>query len=588
MAQNRIEVLLTAKDQISSTVAGMVANIGSTLANVASMVANTMQLTNGIQSAATTQTSMISSAGDVATLMGTNYLSALKTVKDVQKEIAQMSASLPGETAGFGAIANAINSTMAAGAKGDLKRYKADLIDVTRTMGLLAATSGVNMNQAASASIKFVNGTGSLQQLFSTNDVFQKNQVYRTYLQEQLAAIGKNEKDWKTLSQDMRTRLIVLAGKKKFTQDTLDNFNSSAESLMQSVKSKLFDPQIGIFGFLREVRGLDGRDGLTAFATFLGQIDKLGTNLATLAAKNGIEIDPILLLGRMFDNLSGWAAGLNQLVTGGGEAGILTMIRDLGGTILNLPQQAANLVNNMLSGMSALMGRVTPQKAGGAVAALFNNLFTALASINVSDAVKGFNWIVQSLGELFKRVDWRKLGETTANALATVLTTLDWDGIGQTIIDMFTGIIQGLAGFITKSLENIYNATVTPVTSTISEKVNTATGGLLGEAKGKPRSKVNIATSKAIKNAIPAATPLGGAIKAVEAVKDLILPKKEESKPRAALPAVGQMAANNSNSSVFAPTIQLTGGMGDLQATADYMLSELNRQYLQYRDGVLA
>ena len=199
MAQNKVEVLLTAKDEISGQLKGIVAGFAATLGGLAIAAISIGKLKDGITSAASAQTSLIVSAGDVGSLMGVSYGKALSVVKGIQTEISKMAAALPGETAGYSQIANGITATMALGAKGNLKKFRDDTVELTRTLGMLAATKGVDMTQAAGAANKLVSGSAGLGELFGTNDVFQKNPLFRLYLNAELKNLGKHEKDWEKL-----------------------------------------------------------------------------------------------------------------------------------------------------------------------------------------------------------------------------------------------------------------------------------------------------------------------------------------------------------------------------------------------------
>lgn len=548
MAGNEVRVRITGNDEISGiirnikgnfgSIGGIVSGVTASLAGMAVAAVGVMQLTKGIGEASKLQTTLVTGAGDVATLMGTSYSDALSVVKGVQAEISKMAAALPGETAGYSAIANGISASVALGAKGDIKKYKTDLLDLTKTIGLLAATKGVDMNQAASAANKLVAGTANLSELFATNDVFQKNPLFRIYLQEQLRLIGKQEKDWKTLSQDVRDKAITMAGAKAFSPEMLANLSLTTESMFQAMKSNMFDPQTGMFGWSREFSNGFGSDGkaqvksaMDSVGRFLGEINKLGVSTAKYATKLGISFDPMRLISDVIDTMS---------VS-------LTVVRntiDQGGDVWH------NLTRDFIGSVSSAL-----------------------------------TFIAKSIDS----IDWGKLGTNFGESLGTILTSKELGvALEKALVSSVNGLASAIQGAFDGAIAEVNKGFIKPAEDNANKALGEATGGMFGTTKDGSTN----GWSKIMKqqNKDTNASPVGQAWKfftGSELYPEASKPLPSVTSPQSSLPSLGQMG-NKSTSSTFAPVIQLTASAGsDGQQTADYILSELNKQFLQYRDTVL-
>lgn len=407
--QNRVTVLLTATDAITPVVSGLKGAISSALAPIAAMAAGIAAATvsfnalqTGIQSAASIQTSMLADAGDVAELMGTSYSKALSTVKEVRAELTKVAAALPGQTEGFTAIGNAVSSAIAQGAGGDVKKYKDDLIEVSKVLGFLAARKNVDMNLAASASGKFISGSSSLTELFASNDIFEKNKLFRDYLKEQLKSIGKTEKDWQTLTAAVRIQVIRQAGKKALSQDTIDRLTNTTDSLLQEIQTNLFNQDVGLFGFLRSVKELNGRTGLDAFYGALKSFKGMMETIGKVLEKRGLNLDPMVYIGKTFDFFGDLFDGLNQFFSGQGGGNL----KKLFGKI-NLPELAQG-------------------------------------------AADGLSSVLKEVGQFLKTKDMAKLGEsfvrTINQALSNFIFNIDWRSLGEILwkgIEFLWGMLVG-------------------------------------------------------------------------------------------------------------------------------------------------
>lgn len=553
---NRVEVKLGLKDQLSSPLRGVMSgvrtelgsittvgqSVGSTLggmtAGFAALAAGIVTagiaaigFQKGIMGAAATQTTMISTAGDVANLMGTTYSQALGSVKDIQKEISKMAASLPGETAGYASIANSVTASIALGSKGNLKQMKEDVLEVTKTLGFLAASQKVDMNMAASASNKFVSGSASLTELFGTNDVFQKNPIFKIYLEEQLKAIGKSTSDWQSLDQAVRNKVITLAGKKAISKERLEKLDGTADSLIEGIKTSLFDTQIGIFGFLREVDGLGGATVLSKVQTFLKTLITLSETMDKL----GMGFDPMVGIGKGLDFLSDIS---NSLALGlkGDWSSLKTIGKDIWKSVSQVPKLIATGINY---------------------------LATMLNTINWNEVG---SFIVDALGSLkdgLAMVDWGSLGEGLGKMISGILMAPD---LGKTLGDIFIQVGKGIA---------------TIITSAFSKGFQEAFGVKLGKSKSEDGTKsYDNATRRMF--GVEEGSPVDNAL---NATKDFLL-GTPSAKP---LPQLEPQSNTKREASptAFAPVVNITGVTGDPQTLAQQVMAAISSSYDTYQTNSL-
>ncbi len=444
MAGNNVSVTLGLKDQLTSPLKGVLSGVRSNMSGVgditsgitssiSGMAAGFVALTativtaglamsglgKGVMSAASIQTSMIVSAGDVSNLVGTTYSAALVSVKDIQKEITKMAAALPGETAGYASIANAVTASIALGSKGSLKQMKEDVVDVTRTLGLLAATKGVDMNMAASASNKFMSGSTSISEMFSTNDVFQKNPLFKVYLQSELKAIGKSTEQWQTLDQAVRNKVVVLAGKRAFTKDALTNLEGTADSLIQGIKTSLFDQQTGVFGFLREIPKLGGETALASVQNFLGAIIEVSDSLN----KAGFNFDPMYEIAKTLNFLTDTLFSVNLAISKGDWRSLKTIFKSLWAGVLSIPN---------------------------AIADGFNFVIDLISKIDWNEVVKYLTEGITAIGNAVAKVDWGKLGTSLGDGIRKILTD---EKLGIALEKTITLAIEGLGKMISGAIK---------------------------------------------------------------------------------------------------------------------------------------
>lgn len=535
---NRVEILLSARDNISGTIRGIKGNIasgiGSAVATVATLTASITLagvafagLGSGFSKAADLQTAAVTNAYSLATVIGSTVSEAKQVTKDLTVQMTALGNTLPGVTEDYQKFANAIGTTVAFGSGGSMEKYKKDLIELSKVGGLLSVTGAADATQGAGALNKFLSGGMSMSEAFATSDLFQKNQDFKVYLGKAQSDLGLAGKDFQRgLSNAQRAAVVTLAGSMKFSPEMLAAYGETADTQLQAIKSKLFNPMTGIFGFARTMKGLDGRSALDAVATFMGQVDKLGTTAGAWLSTHGINLDPMEAIGHFMDTASGWAAGFEALIKGD-KSGLNSMLKEL--------------------------------RRG-------------ITSIKVEDFTGAVNTAMSMLTAVISSIDWGVLGSDLGNLVNRALKTFDWQGAGNLIDKALDGFIKSITSFVDSMALKDAN-----------KLLNKATGGVLGDKGDGSKSGYQRWLDQNGKDYDN--SPLGGFI------NKTVRPAFGDNSKRdlqSALPALNQMSNNSRTQGNFAPQINIQGGTADsMQKTADYVLSAINNQYKQYRDAAL-
>jgi hypothetical protein len=258
------------------------------------------KIKDGLLSAASLQTQGIASSSDIAQTLGVNMATARGIFEDTQTKIADVAAALPGMTSDYNAVFGAIGGTLGQQFRGDAQGFKDAAMEVTQRVGVLAAIRKVSGEEAGMAANRLLAGTmgwGEARQL----DLFQKNPMLQMAMQQQAAQSGVALKNWQKLSQDTRYQIFTRALKVAAPDSLLKEFEGTAEALMQTFQTNMFDPIKGAFGFLRKI---DGRTALDGFTGLLQALGALGSKVSQLAQKAGISVDPMRLLLSVFDWLA--------------------------------------------------------------------------------------------------------------------------------------------------------------------------------------------------------------------------------------------------------------------------------------------
>lgn len=444
---NTVSIVLTANgSQASAVISGLSRQVDRDLSGSlgrATLGANLMTgaISAGLQTvgrlaaksfdlfkqAASTQTSVISTAGNVMKIAGYNFKEATSFVEDFQSQMAKVAAVLPGMTSDFTSFGRGIaDDVLPAFAGVDRKldsiERKAALSQLSKltTFGtLLSKTAQQEPDQGSMQLSYALSGTRSWKNLKKL-DFYNKNTTFRNELERSLG--GKELKDFSA-----KERMDKVLKAMELDKSVLDALSESVEGVFGLVNDKLVGLDTGLFGFMRD---LDPNTDGTQTA-----LKSINVALLSLFGPSGL-----------FEESSKTLAGL----------GII-----LGDPMKGL-QDGANRFTNSIKSLTSIFNQFNSRNPGQTlddaketlIADLqffFGNLFkfdgigSDLAGItnNFISFLNEINWT-----ELFQY-----LGERLAvavNELADFIIKLDYGKTLDVILKMIGGLFMGLARFLAK------------------------------------------------------------------------------------------------------------------------------------------
>ncbi|MEH2183049.1 hypothetical protein [Nostoc sp.] len=280
------------------------------------MVGSGIQAAIGsIQTAARTQINDLALAGDLASQLGVNFTKAKGLVAETADEISKMAEQLPGENKDYNAIFNQISATVAGNAKGDISKFKEESMELTKRFGILSSIRGLDANQSGSAINRALAGTMGLREVFQI-DIFQKFPLLQKNITDQLKAMGKGTEDWMKLTNETREKILLNGAKGAVTNDTVDSFSGTVDSMIAEAKAGLFDERRGMFGFLKKLPGMQDRSAMDAVQGSMMSFKSLLESLGSLNNRYGLNFDPMEGVIRTFDWFSDFAGTVNGVLNG--------------------------------------------------------------------------------------------------------------------------------------------------------------------------------------------------------------------------------------------------------------------------------
>lgn len=328
-------------------------------------------LNSKFEEAKSLQLANVSAATTFSSLTGQSYDQAAEFVDKLNARLAKSAAALPGATQDYKNLAIAIQDNVLEAFKdpsGKLnqKGFEDTLASIAESYGALSAASGVATGNTNLGLTKALAGasTDQLKQI----QFFEQNQVVLTEIDKRLAALGK--KSLKDLNISDRVKVIEQAGKKFITDDFKKRASSTADALIESYKSQMFDPTTGLFGLMRDLDPTTkgAQSAFTAFNDSLklligddGLLNKFGDIMKSL----GLSVDPmavlrngILAFNKFLTQVNAQVDAISTFIKVSGEAlnaGTVS-VTDLAYTIT---QNVGNFSTNVISMVGAAIEKAT-------------------------------------------------------------------------------------------------------------------------------------------------------------------------------------------------------------------------------------
>ncbi|AUT00890.1 hypothetical protein CLI64_11045 [Nostoc sp. CENA543] len=448
MAANTVTITLQANNQAGPVVSSLInqiqgglggafekAALKSTLmikgleAGVAAVTGLIGKLSQGLSQAVDIQSDNISLAGNLMKLTGQNFQQATEFVDQFSERMSKVAAALPGATSDyvtFGKLVvdDIIPAVRELNGTVNPEKLQKELETVSTYGTLLAQQAKVSSEEASRAVSKFLGGQSTLGEL-SRLDFFEQNVTFRNIL---ISEVNKLGGDIRKLTVQQRLEIFKKAA--NIPDEVLKAQQQSIAGLTAGFVSNLFDPQTGLFGFMRDLdkqtKGGQSvlsavQEGLAALIGDRGLFTVLGEVLNAL----GIEvIDPMLALRSVIlginTRIRNLRDGLYQFldyIDAGKEAGkkpnIKLLREEFLSSFLNvdgLGKELARITNNITNGLRKLDWGEIGESLGAGVAAILNELISYINAVDykaINDLTGKIVFaIFKGIGEAVAKLDW--------------------------------------------------------------------------------------------------------------------------------------------------------------------------------------
>lgn len=251
---------LLAADFIKFGARKIIENVMGTLpGQITSLVGGTLQ-GGGLQESVQLQQEMIATVTTFSSVAGTSYDEASRVIESLNDRLAKSAAALPGVTQDYQQLARSINDNVLDAFKGldgevDLQGFEDAVSTISEGFGALTAGTTRDIGNTSLALTRLLGGasTSELRQFA----FFEQNPQILNEIQKQLGAIGAEST--RDLTQEGRVQLVQYLSENFITDDFKRESERSVDGLLQSLRSRLFDPRQGVFGLQRDLdAGLDG------------------------------------------------------------------------------------------------------------------------------------------------------------------------------------------------------------------------------------------------------------------------------------------------------------------------------------------
>lgn len=632
MSSNQVDIDISANDQASEVVQNLIGNFIN-LGNVANVVMGNLaaaaiftglnavndtvqNIKQGLLEAAAIQTQFISAANSTSLNLKINLPDAEALQKQLGKSISIAAASQPGTNSDYVEIANMISGSIARAYEGKPKEFLDATSELVKGAGVLANSAGIDPTNAGSVMGRFLNGTSSFKQLRNI-DFFEKNQDLVFKIEEIAQAKGLQTKDLQNWTQRQRVEILTAATTAVVTPEFLARLNDTAEAKLQTMQANLFDPQIGLFGFLREIPSLGNLTVLDTFNNLLTTIDQFGQAIGRLSDSLGISVDPMKVLADFINfinetllRLTVFTDGLATNRKGGIDGQKLDLGAIFGGMFEgiaaifkdgNLGSMAAEALNKGISWLLDGLMNMDGMAIGKAIGAMATSLVK-----NISNFITQINW-VEVLG-IIAEASFRIIG-----AIAGIIISFDWNLIPMFFVDLIVNLLKNIFRAAAKDVAkttNVVGNFLGNIFNAIGSSLKNAWDGLINALKGvfsgivtklysiipEPLRNVGQTFNQAgqvIGGTVGRIGEVGGA--AINKVGSIFSPKPKENlkdKPKEELtiqPVPLPQPKPEPKSVAFAPTINVHPSPGmDESSLADRVLQQLASNYSSFKQGALA
>ncbi len=408
--------------------------------------------------AARLQTENIQNIGTLSAITGISYEQSTEFVDELNIKIAEMGKSLPVAAQDIKSVAGAIQDDLVEAFKTangvDFKGLEGALVGISSDFAVLGKSANVAAGDVQQGLARFLGGAseGDYLQL----NLFQRNNALKNELKRQLGG-RKSE----ALSVKERVQILQNVGGKLNSAETKKRLAESVEGLISNFNDSLFDPDTGLFGFMKDLDPTTKKKEsvFTSFNTALNELigsNGVFTNLSLLLKSMGIKLaDPMVVLKGGIDFAISALTKINEAL------GAAREFFNMGST---LPEVISSLASyfgvtnttfeNIGKSIKQFFDKVVINLQG-----FFTNLSTTLLpqiltiAQNIDPgAISGAVWysvnqLLNGIYKVLQSIDWELVLKIGATVLDKVMKT-NLPLIISGLIIVGTGLIAGIGAIL--------------------------------------------------------------------------------------------------------------------------------------------
>jgi hypothetical protein len=450
-------------------------------------------LSNTFSSAVDAQTQAFGAVSGLAGTFDMSFSAATESIDRMNATMVKAAKTLPGAAGDYSRIATGLADeigaafTDASGKITNMKAFEEATTKIGMYYGAIGAISKSSSQETTMALSRALSG-GSFASLNELS-FFMNNKALLNDLKKRTGGRELGE-----LSAQERLSVLSVSGMQRAgSEDFLKNSGELFESKFSTLISDMFDPQFGVFGFLRDLD--PGKGKASVLGALTGTFDRIfgesGIFGSLGKAFAGANFDPMKAL---FDGIG----VANRIIDAVLLPGIRAVTPAIQGIVAKISPVVAGIGRTIEQGLQFLesggsigdLFRLIPTWIGDKIAALQQSIFGQMNAGNlfaVVGAVRGFlgslasgiagaiNFAYDSMSRVFQTVDFTEVGLAVgimfadlAIAIIDTLSKVDWfevvvallqtslnivnfavglvAGLGARLIEALFGLIEGAAG----------------------------------------------------------------------------------------------------------------------------------------------
>lgn len=402
--RNRVEVLITCKDEGTPVLQRFAKDADKLVGGVVGLAFGAASAAVGgfmkaVNEASDTVTDNIMAVGSLASVMGSTFDVADKLNNKITKGLAEQAAALPGTTDDYVRVYRTISDDVADmskelnGGKFSAEKFEKQVVQLTSKFTALKGSASI---AETIQGLQAVLGGRSIKGLQKLKFYRERNPMLAKNLGKAAEEIAPGS-DLNEMNKGTRLKVIMRALDLTLTDDTIKRMSSTFDAIKQTFLTKLWDPNIGMFGLLRDVDNNLENGMQTAFGAITEALDSVIGEKGVLTTLGGLLValgldagDPMVRLrngmlafaGWMKD-LSGWFQKLTNIINSGGNGREIVVSE-----LLKIPEKIgawlASMVNAAVSGIGGSGNNVAQiaTMAARIIGAIFSGIDTFLRNLS--------------------------------------------------------------------------------------------------------------------------------------------------------------------------------------------------------------